>query len=153
LTTRSPALDQAVSYASGRGVLVVAAAGNRSQPNLDYPSLQKEALGITGVDSNDVKADFSNWGPQADVSAPAVSLYSSYGDGQLAWWSGTSFAVPLVCGEAALILSIIPTATVNQLVSIITSSPDNIDDLSPMYAKSLGAGRINCLSAVKLALR
>ena len=56
-------------------------------------------------------------------------------------------------GTAALILSIIPTATVNQLVSIITRSPDNIDDLSPMYAKSLGAGRINCLSAVKLALR
>ena len=153
LTTRSAALDQATSYASAHGVLVVAAAGNRSQPNLDYPSLQKEALGITGVDSNDVKADFSNWGPQADVSAPAVQLYSSYGDDQLAWWSGTSFAVPLVCGEAALILSIKPTATVNDVVSIIISSPDNIDDLSPMYAKSLGAGRINCLSAVALALR
>ncbi len=153
LTTRSAALDRATGYASAHGVLVVAAAGNRSQPNLDYPSLQKEALGITGVDSNDVKADFSNWGPQADVSAPAVWLYSSYADDQLAWWSGTSFAVPLVCGEAALILSIKPTATLNDVVSIIISSPDNIDDLSPMYAKSLGAGRINCLSAVALALR
>ena len=153
LKTRSAALDRAIDYASARGVLVVAAAGNSGEPKLDFPSRNNGTMSITGVGLNDVKADFSNWGPQADVSAPAVWLYSAYGDDQLAWWSGTSFAVPLVCGEAALILSIKPAATVNKVMSIIMSSPDDIGALNPDYAKSLGAGRINCLNAVVLAMQ
>jgi subtilisin family serine protease len=62
---------------------------------------------IGASDSNDVKPDFSNWGPCVDLFAPGVNITAAWFDGTESYFtaSGTSMASPHACGVAALILA------------------------------------------------
>ncbi len=101
------------------------------------------------MDENDIKASFSNYHPDVVASAPGVEIYSTYGEGQFAWWSGTSQATPMVTGEAALLLSVKHSLSPQKLSRLIDRSADDIDGLNPVYKKKLGGGRVDLLAAVK----
>jgi len=105
-------------------------------------------IAVTAVNDQDVKASFSNYGAKIDVSAPGVNIYGPYGDGQFAWWSGTSQATPMISGAASLILSIDPTLTVPHVKNTLKNNADNINNLNPDYVGQLGGGRVNLFSSV-----
>ncbi len=146
---KSESLEYAVKYAASRGVTVVAAAGNADKDNLHYPAAYTHSVAVAAVDNNDIKALFSNYDSKVTVSAPGVEIYSTYGEGQFAWWSGTSQATPMIAGEAALILSAKHALLPSELSSVISQSADNIDGLNPEYVNMLGGGRANLLAAVQ----
>lgn len=156
MDTRSIVLDRALSYAEFFGVTEVAAAGNEGLQLSQYPANDPDVVAVAATDASDVKAAFSNYGGHIDVSAPGVGLYSSYPGGKFAWWSGTSFATALVSGEAALILSALPTAVQRstsarrQVIPIIKASTIPLDSINPpRYWGKLGTGRIDVLQAVQ----
>jgi subtilisin family serine protease len=111
-----PAALSAALAAKGRGVAVVAAAGNNDSGRPFWPAALKHVIAVAGYDSTgggQAKTDFSNWGDWVDVCAPAVRVTSTYVQGiwpahdgdrtfdGWARWSGTSFAAPLVAAEIA----------------------------------------------------
>lgn len=156
MDTRSLVLDRALSYAEFFGVTEVAAAGNEGLQLSQYPANDPDVVAVAATDASDVKANFSNYGGHIDVSAPGVGLYSTYPGGKFAWWSGTSFATALVSGEAALILSALPTAVQRstsarrRVIPIIKASTIPIDSINPpRYWGKLGSGRIDVLQAVQ----
>jgi subtilisin family serine protease len=53
--------------------------------------------------SDEVLADFSNFGPAIDIAGPGVCILSTLPDGSLGTMSGTSMAAPHVSGAAALL--------------------------------------------------
>jgi subtilisin family serine protease len=63
--------------------------------------------------------------------------------------AGTSFAAPHVAALAALLFSMKPSLTAEQVVNRIKDSADNIDAANMGYAGSLGAGRINARKALE----
>lgn len=126
---RSPALDNALlAIASLNNTAVVVAAGNEgSNACLYSPSDLGQAgnvLVVGASDYTDTRPSWSNTGPCVDLSAPGVSILSTWiGASATATTvlSGTSMATPFVTGVAALVLQQNPTLDITQVNTIITS--------------------------------
>ena len=101
----SPTLCRAAAYAHQKGALLVAAAGNAGAAVL-YPAACDGVLAVAATDRADQRASFSNYGPEVDLAAPGVDIYSTWPwlDGYFTK-SGTSMAAPHVSGVAALVWS------------------------------------------------
>jgi len=101
-TDPSQAVRTAVQYAIAQGAIVVAASGNDGQSLLRYPARYPETIAVGASDPNDDVASFSNYGPELDVVAPGVDIYSTFPGPTYADLDGTSMATPFVAGVAAL---------------------------------------------------
>lgn len=111
----SAILQEAVDYARSRGSLVVAAAGNDALDSLGYPAACRGVTSVGAVDANDIPASFSNRGEGLDLVAPGLDIYSDYKSKGFASLSGTSMAAPQVAGAAALLLSLYPGWSIDQV--------------------------------------
>lgn len=96
-------IEELILEAVNSGITVVNAAGN-SNSNTMYscPSHIDEAIIVSSIDNNN-KAYTSNYGPNIDVAAPGVNIYSSIPGDNYAYKSGTSMAAPYISAIAAMI--------------------------------------------------
>ncbi len=136
------------------GVLVIAAAGNDypwTPPYVNYPSAYNHVLGVAATDQSDHLASFSNYGNWVDVSAPGVSIYSTWATGTYMSLSGTSMSSPVTCGLVALIKAQNPSWRPDEIELRMESSAVNIDTLNPQYEGMMGAGRIDAYAALAAA--
>jgi len=106
----SISLKNACNNASSSGVLLVAAAGNDGNPSgkgdtVDYPARYDSVIAVAATDSNDERARWSSTGPDVELAAPGVSIYSTRLGGGYETKSGTSMACPHVSGTAALVIA------------------------------------------------
>jgi serine protease len=149
--------QEIINYATSKGALVVAAAGNERTDEFHSPSGYKYVLSVASVDSNDVKAGYSNFGETIDVCAPG-GVFSVDGGIYNTWYNdtyisltGTSMASPLVAGIAGLVRAKFPGLSPLQVAEKIRVSADPIDDKNPYYRYQLGFGRVNAYKALTIS--
>lgn len=99
----NPALRDAVAYATGKGALVVAAAGNFGADIPVYPAAYPQVLAVGATDEGARLTDFSSWGDWVDVAAPGFDIVGPWLNDEYYILAGTSFSAPLVSGIAALV--------------------------------------------------
>jgi subtilisin family serine protease len=142
VSTPSPALTQAVSYANNAGAVLVAAAGNQNTSAPVYPAaLNSYVMGVASTTDWDAKSSFSNYGTvNVWVAAPGEYVITTYPGGTYASASGTSFSSPLVAGTVALLMDAKQPLNEAQAASALS----NARKLTP----ELNNGRLNVYQAI-----
>jgi subtilisin family serine protease len=148
---KSSALNDALDEAELAGIILVASAGNDNTNQVNPPTVSRGTISVAALESNNQKSPYSNFGSFVRVSAPGSNIRSTYANGGYASWSGTSFAAPFVSAEAALILSMRPALTSEQVKTFIRNTAHSVDSVNPAYRGQLGNGVIDMDAAVKAA--
>jgi subtilisin family serine protease len=121
------ALRGAISYASSKGAVLVAAAGNSGVDTPFYPAGYSEVIGVAATDEADVRYSWSNHGDWVQVAAPGCNTAPR--PGGYVEFCGTSSAAPIVSGIAALALSLISAASKSDVEQAIVRSTTPVSDV------------------------
>lgn len=143
LSQISDALLRAVNYATRKGVICIASAGNDSQEALVYPAAYGNVIAVGSVNQQSQASSFSNYGSDAvTLAAPGEALVTTYPGNHYATAWGTSFSSALVSGTTADLLS-----AIDQNLAPLMQSGDIKRAVSHANAcgnaGSLGAGCLN----------
>jgi len=147
----SNTFKSAIDYADEHDVLVIAAVGNEYADGspVSYPAAYDNVLSVAATDKDDNPASFSSSGDYIDVAAPGVDILAA--TSRLFGWSyisfeGTSMATPFVSGLAALLLSIDPDLSNQELMDLITSTA--VDVGAEGWDDRTGYGRVDAAAAL-----
>ena len=140
--------DEAFSYAFENDVLVVAAAGNRTDQSSrpSAPATIPGVVSVGGVTKNQEPAEASTAGLGVAISAPAEDLLGAYPGEGYRLWDGSSAAAPLVSGLLALMKQADPKASANDLIKRLLTSATDLG--LPGYDANYGHGVINPVAAL-----
>lgn len=123
-TDKGSAVSQAIDDAVEAGIPVVVCAGNKDEDASGYyPAAFDSVITVAASTSSDGIRSTSNYGECIDISAPGQSIYSAVpGGNTYESHSGTSMAAPYVSAAAAILKSVNPNLTANQIKEYITAS-------------------------------
>ncbi|MHC4425069.1 MAG: S8 family serine peptidase [Planctomycetota bacterium] len=146
---------------NGKGCVVLAAAGNDNVRPM-YPASHPDVIAVGATDNNDQRWWYSNYGPELDIVAPGgawshswvwttdITGSAGYNQGDYMPGAGTSSACPVAAGVAALILSIEPDLTQEEVRYSLERSAKDLGD--PGKDDYNGWGRVDARAAVELAM-
>ena len=144
---QDPGIARGVAAAHDKGVVLVAAAGNKgpNSPPL-FPAADRHVIAVTSTDKNDQLAPFANRGAHVAVAAPGVDLMLLAPNDSLQRLSGTSFSAAYVTGIVALMLELKPGLNPDELRQALMASarhlgPKPVDDQS-------GGGLVDAYQAI-----
>ncbi|WP_410810199.1 type VII secretion-associated serine protease mycosin [Micromonospora sp. 067-2] len=143
----SSRLHQAILTALDANIIIVAGVGNLPRDQtVGYPASEEGVIAVGGVDRAGQHAAVSVTGPQIDVVAPAVDIYSTSYDGKYSKGTGTSSATAIVAGAAALIRSKYPYLPAQEVAHRLTATA--IDKGPPGRDDEYGYGVIDLVAAL-----
>ena len=159
------ALSQALTQGrNGKGCIVVFASGNGGESGLriDYPGrIIPDFLVVGSARSDGQRAYHTSYrGDNLDVLAPGKDIMSTILNNQYETHFGTSLAAPHVSGIAALILSINPDLTREEVVNIIETTAQKVGILryapteerpNGKWNEEMGYGLVDAYAAVLAA--
>jgi serine protease len=167
--TESAGEKSAIQYATNKGVLVIAAAGNSGTSKVGCPACDPNAISVSATTWQDALAAYSQYGSGLDISAPGGYCYSNtteegcifsavvagyqggkthsgpLANGSYAYMNGTSMATPQVTGAAAVVASKTGLRG-SALRSRLQSTADDLGTAG--YDTKFGNGRLNVYRAV-----
>ena len=143
-----PALSQALQIAREKGVLVIAAAGNKGpkSPPL-YPGADPNVMAVTATDENDRLFNGANQGEYVSIAAPGVNVLVPAPDGGVQLTTGTSVATANVSGVAALLIAHKPSLTPEEIRAILVQTAKHLG--SRGINRQFGAGLVDPLKALE----
>lgn len=169
------ALEDAGRSRGGRGVAVFCAAGNGLGAPICFPAQDPHVIAVGASTDQAERAAYSNVGPELSVMAPSsggvhaifttdVSISNrgfNLGSAEQGGadglhtnsFGGTSAATSLAVGVGALVLSVRPALSREELKSLLEATADKIGSGFDAKGRSdeLGFGRVNAGKAVEAA--
>jgi subtilisin family serine protease len=162
-------IRSACTYASKKGVVIVAAAGNSGKQGVGYPAAYSECIAVSSVGPSGKLAGYSSWGKQVALAAPGGDIggysdrdesagilqntnlpveFGGQGDGYYAF-QGTSMASPHVAAAAALVMA----QGIKDPVKVRKALIESAAKVTGGDVKKYGAGILNVDNATALAAK
>ena len=148
---------------NGDGAVVVFSAGNTGDC-VEYPARNPNVISVGAINNRGNLYNYSSRGSELDLVAPSGFRFGDVGVRTLdrmgaagnvagnytSTFDGTSAACPVVSGAAALVLSVNPNLTQQEVRDILTSTATDMgaDGFDPNF----GFGRVNAFAALVVAL-
>jgi|GEM_PF-2287751 len=146
----SIALKEAIDYAAGKGVIIVAAVGNDGTEELCYPAAYDNVIGVGSVDKNEGVSSVSQHNKSVFITAPGVNVKSTDYKGGYTTGSGTSYAAPFVTAAAAVMINIDDEIDLEQIKAVLSTSA--ADKGAEGYDEYYGYGILNLEGCAKSLL-
>ena len=158
---------------NGKGIISVHAAGNDSESSISYPSYHQNVIAVGAMSPCGERKSYqscdgetwwgSNYGDGLDIVAPGVgNPTTTIGNEYSLLFNGTSAACPHVAGVAALMLSVNPNLTSEEVREIICRTAVKLPDYTFVNASSsnpygkwneeVGYGLVDATAAVFSAM-
>lgn len=144
----------AITDAYNHNISIVCASGNDGYNYLSFPASHNQSIAVGASKSNDYKTNSSNYGSGLDLVAPGHMLYVRVDPDTTTCIGGTSFAAPMVSGTIALMLSVNPNLTPDEIRTILHNSATKVSTYnydSYGWSSYVGYGVLNTYLAVQLA--
>ncbi|MBL0727444.1 S8 family serine peptidase [Piscinibacter sp. HJYY11] len=169
-TGSSQAEQNAYNQARAAGVIIVAAAGNDGNAVPNYPASYDGVISVSAVGIRKTLASYSNFGSRVDVAAPGgdsgdfngdgytdlvLSTHGDDSDGAVVYTyglqAGTSMATPHVAGVLALMKSVNPALTPDDIDRLLAAGRLTTELGAAGRDDNFGHGLIDALKAVQAA--
>jgi subtilisin family serine protease len=144
-------LAATIAQAESEGVICIASVSNANSNVSVYPATMGNVIGVAATDQNNQRAAFSNYGPEVDIAAPGLDIWTTYPtqkstgvNTRYAAVSGTSFSTAYVSGTVALLRSVDSGISASEAAAAITDGAGKIKN-SP----ELNAGELDVFKTVK----
>lgn len=145
----SQALKNTIKQAQDRGILIVSTGGNTGVEELRYPAAFDGVIGVGAVNEAKQRESYSTTGEHVSLVAPGSYIYTTSPSSNYSEVSGTSFSAPQAAGTAALVWSIAPNLTNEEVREILIQSASDLGEVGK--DKEYGYGLLNTEAAVELA--
>lgn len=107
----SQLLQDWITFAQQMNITIVTSAGNDNLKQVKYPANVSGVITVTSIGDSLRKSDFANYSPYVSVAAQGEHVLSASPGNRFVYRSGTSMAAPIVAGQAAIILQLVPFAS------------------------------------------
>jgi subtilisin family serine protease len=141
-SSSSSEMKHAIRYASNKGIICVASAGNNGVNQVVYPAGISGVMGVASVSDMGARSTFSNYGSDIWVAAPGEGIVSTYPYGTYSAGWGTSFSAPFVSGTAALLVQVSPNLNEKAAAAAIAKAVR-------LSSSGMGNGELNVYQAVQ----
>ncbi|MDD4976186.1 MAG: S8 family serine peptidase [Bacteriovorax sp.] len=141
-----PVVHDAAKYLHDKGGVLIMSAGNvwgpRDLPNDPY------IIAVGMVNQIDWKTQFDSFGPFVDMVAPGTTIYTTDVGGKYIEDKGSSLSAAVVSGAAALILSVRPDLSADELTEVLFRS--TVDLGTPGRDDAFGVGRLDLSKTIDI---
>ncbi|MBN1262055.1 MAG: S8 family serine peptidase, partial [Anaerolineae bacterium] len=127
-------------------ILLFAAAGNNGGTAYAYPASYDAVISVGAVDQNNNVAGLSRQNNKVELTAPGMSIFSTWKDNQYGYMSGTSMASPHAAAVAALVWSADPSLTNAELRQTLQETA--LDGGNPGRDNAYGYGIVQANEAL-----
>ena len=126
--TSFPTLTTAIAALRDVGIATIVSSGNHGSSNaISAPACISHAISVGATDKSDNIASLSNSADILDFLAPGVGINSTV-PGGYASYSGTSMSAPHVTGAWAVLKSAKPSATLDDILTVLQDTGEPILD-------------------------
>ena len=143
-------VQNAITYAYGKGCIIVAAAGNDGTGAYSYPASCDGVISVGSTGESSARSYFSNYNNMLDVMAPGEYIYTTNRTDASSYYgshSGTSFSSPCVAGIAALAVSCDPEISPLEFAQVLAETSTDLG--SAGYDVYYGSGLVNAASLLE----